>query len=582
MNPSRIRLLPDALLSVPVFGFSFLWVALVQAGEWGAIGGGPANLAVRLLMVLAVQILMFAFPFITLRVICPRVRRRDWTWLLIVSVVVGATVRGIALGVLFVLTGVTDSPEFAFRVAASISHLAVITVLLWFLVSEVRGLHSLRRQLIAEREQLLDLQLAAQREFAQFGDRVNEEIRHSIFESLGGLKGQGSTELRERLRATIEDVVRPLSHRLAAASSAWTPPQSPISSVGVEWPLAVRQGLDPARIHPVIAPVLLVWLGLPIHLFQFGPILTAGLVATLMVTIPAFWLARKTAIRFTEGRGSRAKAAAFVIAVLIGGLTLGLATLSYMQDQPQPFVFVLVAPILALLISGPIAIAEAARDQDVGLEADLRATTEDLRWELARTRERYRQQEGALARALHGRLQASLAAAFLRLDRAIARGADDEILIESLRVDVLRSVSELDTVDSDPEPIDKVVALTRSNWSDAVEIDFSCDPHAGVALGNDRLCSRSVNELIPELVFNSIKHGNASAIEIRVGVVDYRTLNLSVIDNGSSDLITTRYGLGSAILDEAAISWTRTRLGLQTATTCLLPVLTGECASVIP
>ena len=582
MTPGRIRLLPDALLSVPVFGLSFLWVALVQVGEWAAFGDSPGNLAVRLTLAFAVQVLMFAFPFVTLRTICPRVRPRNWTWLLLVSIVVGATARGIALGALFVLTGVTDSPEFVFRIVASISHLAVITVLLWFLVSEVRGSHSLRRQLIAEREQLLDLQLIAQRDLVQLGDRAAEEIRHSVLASLGGLQGQGSVEFRDRLRVTIDDVVRPLSHRLAAAPSAWPSPQAPAPSMGVDWPLAVRQGLDPARIHPVVVPVVLVWLGLPIHLFQFGPTLTAGLVATLIVTIPTFWLARTVAIRLTTGRGTRAKAAGFVIAVLIGGLALGLATLPYMQGQPQPFVFVVAAPLLNLLVCGPLAIAEAARDQDAQLEVDLKTTTADLRWTLARARERYRQQEGALARTLHSRLQASLAAAFLRLDRAVAQGADDDILMDSLRADVLRSVAELDAGNTDPEPIDTVVVLTQSNWLGAAQVDFSCDPRAREALERDPLCARSVNELIPELVFNSVKHGNATSIEINLEVADHRTLSLSVIDNGTNDLIATRYGLGSAILDEASIAWTRGRSGSCTATTCLLPYLKDDEATVTP
>jgi hypothetical protein len=35
----------------------------------------------------------------------------------------------------------------------------------------------------------------------------------------------------------------------------------------------------------------------------------------------------------------------------------------------------------------------------------------------------------------------------------------------------------------------------------------------------------------------------------------------------------THYGLGSALLDEASITWSRTRLDTRTTTTCLLPIL---------
>lgn len=582
MTSERVRLLPGALLSVPVFGFSLLWVALVQIGEWAAAGEDAGALAARLGFAFAVQFLMFAFPYVAWRWLCPRVDSRYWNRLLLAALLLGTVARGVAFGVMLVIAGVSDSTDFVFRIVASVSHLAIVTVLLWFAVSEVRGLHALRGQLIAERAQLLEIQQGTQRELEYLGDRATAEIRSAILDSLGDLKAVDSAELRERLRTTIDDVVRPLSQQLAAQSSAWTPQQPLVENVGIDWPLAVRQGLAPERIHPVILPVVLIWLGLPIHLFRFGAALTAALVTTLFVAVPAFWLARRVAIELSAGRGTGVKVVAFIVAVFLGGLAPGLATLLYMQGQPQPWLFVVAFPLLALLIAGPFAIAEAARDQELELDAALEDATADLRWTLARTRERYRQQEGALARALHGRLQAALAAAFLRLDRAVAQGADDDAFREALQTEALRAVYELDAVDSYPDPIERVLALTKSNWSDAVQFDVSIDPRSRDALAGDPLCARSVNELIPELVFNSVRHASATSVAIRLEAADYRTLCLSVIDNGSGEVSTTRHGLGSALLDEASINWTRTRRGASTTTRCLLPVLPATSAEVTP
>lgn len=573
MTHNRIRLLPTALLSAPVFFLSLLWAFVVQSGEGAGAGEGIGYIAMRLAFLVAVQALMFAFPLVTWQLICPRVPSRNWTWLLLGSLVVGAVVRGVALGMLLYLVGVSDSPALLFRIAASVGHMAVVTVLLWFLVSEVRGLQARRRQLLADRDQLLGLQLAAQRDLELLGDRATDEIRSSILESLGGLQSSNASELRERLRLTIDEVVRPLSHQLAAQPPEWTPPQAPVEEWRVDWPLAVREGLNPARIHPIILTVLLIWLGLPIHVFQIGPSSVPALLATALIALPAFWLARWVAVRLTVDRSLGAKAAGFVMAVLIGGEALGLATLPYMQFQPRPLLFVVVSPLLALFISAPLAIAEAARDQDLALESDLRATTTDLRWTLARAREQYRQQERALAHALHGRIQASLAAAFLRLERAVARGDDNEALLVALQAEVLEALAELDVISTDPDPIDKVIELTQSNWSGAVLINFSVDPQARDALAVDPLCTRSVNDLIPELVFNSIRHGKASTVNVRLEIADPKTLSLTVTDDGDSDLIANQHGLGSSLLDEAAITWSRTRSGSCTTTTCLLPVL---------
>jgi signal transduction histidine kinase len=192
---------------------------------------------------------------------------------------------------------------------------------------------------------------------------------------------------------------------------------------------------------------------------------------------------------------------------------------------------------------------------------------------LARARERYRQRERALAHALHGRVQASLSAAFLRLDRAVAQGTDDIELLESLQADVLQMISDLNPDDAEPDPIDRVIALTQSNWSGTVHINVAIDPLARASLAGDPLTARAVNDLIPELVFNSVRHGSAREIDVKLEIADARTLSLAVIDDGGSDLTMTHYGLGSALLDEASITWSRTRLDTRTTTTCLLPIL---------
>ena len=573
MTSRRITLLPSALLSAPVFFLSLLWPVIVQIAETGALGGNQRDIAIRLALLFPLQVLMFAFPIATWRWICPRVPSRNWTWLLLVSVIVGAAVRGMALGFFLFLFGISDSPELGFRIVVSVAHMGVVTVILWFLVSEVRRLNARRRQLLADRDQLIDLQLAAQRDLEQLGDRATEEIRLSILQSLGGLQVSDSLELRERLRLTIDEVVRPLSHQLAAQPPAWASLQPTTEKMSVDWPLAIRDGLNPARIHPVALSLLLLGLGLPIHLFQFAPSFALAYIVITLMAIPVFWIVRRVAIRASLGRGTGFTSMAFVVAVVVDGLLMGLATLTYMWNEPQPFVFVIVAPVLALLISSSIAVAEAARDQNLELEAELTAVTADLRWAVARAREQYRQREHALAHALHGRVQASLAAAFLRLERAVAQNADDDALLVSLQTEILEVIAELDFSDMAPDPIDKVIALTQSNWSGAVQLEFTVEPQAKQALAIDSLCARSVNDLIPELVFNSVRHGSATAIEVELEIADSRTLSLTVSDDGSNDITTTRYGMGSALLNDSSITWDRTRRGGRTTTTCVLPCL---------
>lgn len=574
----RVTLMPEALLSLPVFTLTSAWAIVVQFGEGTGRGEGISLIATRLILLIALQALMFAFPYLTWRAICPHVPANTWNLLLAISVVIGAAVRGAAFAVLLLLIGVTDSLDLTFRVVVSVSHMAVVTMILWFLVSEVRGLQSRRRQLVADRDQLVVLQQTVQHDLAQLGDRTVDAIRRSILESLGGLQASDSYELRQRLRVTIDEVVRPLSHQLAAQPPGWVAPKSVPESRRVDWLLTLREGLDPTRIHPLIVTILLLGLGIPFNYSRYGAQSAAWFAATSIVVIPAFWLLRRGAIRVTAHRGAGIKAVAFTVAVLLGGAALGLATLPYMHSQPRPLLFVTMAPIFALLISAPLAVAQAARDHNLELESDLRATTADLRWMLARAREQYRQRERALAHALHSRIQTSLAAAFLRLDSADAQGNADKELLESVQAEVLQVVSAFNLGDTEPDPIDKVISLTQRNWSGTVNVKVTIDPLAREALESDPLTARSVNDLIPELVFNSVRHGSARAIEVQLEISNFRTLSLTVIDDGSGDLAVTRYGLGSALLDEASLTWRRTRLDTCTMTTCLLPIIDPRMA----
>ena len=77
VKPGRVRLLPGALLSAPVFGISLLWAFLVQLGEWAGLGETVGTLGVRLASAFAVNVLMFAFPYLAWRAIgepAPRAR----------------------------------------------------------------------------------------------------------------------------------------------------------------------------------------------------------------------------------------------------------------------------------------------------------------------------------------------------------------------------------------------------------------------------------------------------------------------------------------------------------------------------
>jgi glucose-6-phosphate-specific signal transduction histidine kinase len=72
--------------------------------------------------------------------------------------------------------------------------------------------------------------------------------------------------------------------------------------------------------------------------------------------------------------------------------------------------------------------------------------------------------------------------------------------------------------------------------------------------------------VIPELVFNGIKHGKATEIDLRLNLINEQKVQLSVIDNGSFEKVESVTGLGTSILNESCISWSRERSSARTIT----------------
>ena len=119
-----------------------------------------------------------------------------------------------------------------------------------------------------------------------------------------------------------------------------------------------------------------------------------------------------------------------------------------------------------------------------------------------------------------------------------------------------------------PERIDlpKLVSNIRDNWASVAEVNCHISDEDLKSIHRDVMIGTTLIDVIPELVFNAIKHGKASLINIFIGFKNERVVELVVQDNGRNELINVGSGLGTKILNESAISWNRERVTAQTVT----------------
>jgi hypothetical protein len=149
-------------------------------------------------------------------------------------------------------------------------------------------------------------------------------------------------------------------------------------------------------------------------------------------------------------------------------------------------------------------------------------------------------------------------------------------LLVSIEADLEQAISRLSRHQDEPDDLTVVVRRIATTWTGVARIEHSITPSTLVALRGDPVCLASLNDLITELCFNSVKHGNASIIEVTVTVTQPRAVQLEVRDNGELTVSLGDGGLGTQLLENCAIDWSRRIVDGWTVTSVLIPLVTNH------
>jgi signal transduction histidine kinase len=244
---------------------------------------------------------------------------------------------------------------------------------------------------------------------------------------------------------------------------------------------------------------------------------------------------------------------------------MGISALPITQNYESPYglliLSTLVYPVTASLIS---MLSNADKQLSIASER-LALATQELEWNVSRIREAQHQNQRNLARALHGSVQAKLASAYLDLERINLGEIDDPERVKQLLNEIQESIAKINSQQPDHEDLPGLIANTQENWVSVATVTSQISDLE--LIQQDVLCVVALIDLIPELVFNAIKHGKATTIEIYIKLKDQRIVELTVKDNGIHELIDLGSGLGTKIMNESAISWNRERVAGNTITT---------------
>jgi signal transduction histidine kinase len=573
MNFSRLiseRLTASTVLSPAVFFIMLAWNVVVNLLDVANMN--PALMPLRLFALTTVHILHWGLIWFADKVW--KVSGRQLKGFSLIAVLVALSIaRGFTLQQAFYLIGMNPLVEIWVRLAFSILYVGLGTAVVAIWVQQIRHHNKLMSDIVAEQERLNQVRFKAESRILEANQKLIAEIQGDLLSRVNRLSESNPLGSLAELQNAIDHVVRPMSEQLAYKESDWQPEPVIAKRVKVSWRRVVAESFYIGNMHSLAVSLITMALIAPSSIQLLGligalpPLLIAGTFHAIYL-----WLYQRQANRRLHGSSRRIQR----IAVLAGYASAGLlstlvARVLVNPNIPNPllplqiFVFTVVIGVAVCLVSQSLLAMNS-------VQRELAEATAQSSWEITRIRQLHRELERGLANKLHGKIQATLAASYLKLARAITEGHESESQLSGYKATLVRNILELQSEVHRPVRLQSVIFETVATWADVCRIQYHLPQEQLALIERDSLLCHALEDVIPELAFNSVKHGKASTLHFGFEIIDEKTLKLEAIDSGRQTVESGRVGLGSKLLDECCISWNRTTSNDGTTTSCLLPL----------
>jgi len=423
----------------------------------------------------------------------------------------------------------------------------------------------------AEREALILEQVRAELKsnkvlISTAGKAEIQKLRVALAPILAALRlagERGDSNLRqalaERLRETIEGVVRPASQRI------WSANISPVQEFDA--PQILRLALRKHVFDPLLVPAVYIALFLPTRIILLGigdALIVAAIVWALTAVI--FWLAMLLKLNSLPSMVIRLLAAIALISVLtdiVAAQLIGTALLELNEYR------VITGGLLMLqvcMVFGLIGAAREIRSEVIAGFAKLtQADPNEVKIVLGRRMLANRK----LAQYLHSQVQNKLLSISLKLG---SENPNEAMNFDSELDELEKMLVGADQPAIDPSAVtlDQVFAHAKKNWQGFVALEIKV---SGIDTDSapERLVD-AISQAIDEAVGNAWRHGKATEVKIQM-TKSGKTLKLTAKDNGIGPTGGQK-GLGSALYTSLAGSnWSiEPRVGSGAVLTLVIPV----------
>lgn len=420
---------------------------------------------------------------------------------------------------------------------------------------------------------VIDSRSSYRASFSSLAQSVDEQmqIRSRGEELIAKSRNQILDQIKSTLRAAlqfgakrtdihlaVDDLIRPLSHRLAEDASGLLSPVAPAQKK-IRARSVVKTALTENAYYPLATATMAIFGTITSKIWSEGLIAIFGSGIEFLVIWGLLTLAKRLNLF-----GPLAPLA-WVITGLVSSATGDLIV------NPTPLNSPLTIAYLAVNVFVPAALFAFLGAYQTEAERNLEKLRDNLavlRWEISALEQRLWVERKRLSRFVHSELQSRLRAFALRLDFRSQDPSPEEL--ERLREECERAL----VFDDESQSLKSVLLMQRELWEGVMNVDFDLNNPAVDLLENDSYAANCAALVVREGLANAVKHGKAS-----IATIDFRAVPLSeqlnlieiVIANDGLEPNPLEIGLGTKTLAELTSNYSLVREGEKTVLRATLP-----------
>lgn len=476
----------------------------------------------------------------------------------LVSYYVLGLVRGAVIYMAGQTLGLFGQDELTYRLLGSATYVFCVMPITTILVSNFgranSTLKALQAQTIRRAKRLNSMKLEIAEQKSEVASRVNGllmPVLTDLINRVNAAKGSDIAKQIAGIRATVDDVVRPLSQSVAGEASRLSDPQVELDRASLLARLNPKTRLN---VSQLILPGLSTFL---ITLMCSSPVITfggykAGLLVLICMAISIF-VVLKIAKALSQNLRLRALPSFLIVISVYEIISLLVVGSIFIIDDS--LVDIAAARLTSLNLFFGIAFFVAQSRYQLLQQSSAALEEVNLELELlnAQAKQELWHNRRRIATVLHGPVQAALYSSAIRLTQA---KRPSKKLLQEVNLELANALAALNFEQNEFTSVRTVIREIIDVWSGVCEIYFNVPKNVYDTLKRNPNAAESFVEITREAVSNAIKHGGATEIEVTAKLAR-GVISLQVTNNGkkpSKQQASTGYG--TQILNELALRWT--------------------------